>query len=429
MEQFNLDTFRNAAPYIYAHKGHVFVITLPADFIKHEQFASLVQDLALMQTLGAKLVLVHSAEMNGQQRRSSPAVISKTRLAKLQHMIGEQRAIIESLFSTGLINTPMAGMKLTIVSGNFVHAKPKGIVKGKDQQYFGEVRRIDAPSIMQQLDQGNIVLLPSLGYSPSGECFYVDGHDVATTAAETIHAEKLIFMMDQKNLLDSKKQRIKFLTLVDAQTLLKRRKSIDPDVQNYIELAINACLSQVQRVHLLSVHVAGALLQELYSHDGAGTLISAELYDDIHPATIEHVGGILSLIKPLEEQGILLPRTRDQVELDIHQYDVIERDGFVIACGALHLIEENNSGEIACLAVHPDFQKEGYGSRLLAHIEEKAWSKGMDKLFILTTKALHWFSEHGYKKSTIKDLPVAKQNSYNYQRNSQVYIKAIQLKE
>lgn len=423
MEQFNLDTFRNAAPYIYAHKGHVFVITLPADFIQNEQFPSLVQDLALMQTLGAKLVLVHSVGTHSVKGRGTSSVIDKARLTKLQHAIGEQRALIESLFSIGLVNTPMAGMKLTIVSGNFVHAKPKGIVNGTDQQYLGEVRRIDAQAIMQQLQQGNIVLLPSLGYSPSGECFYVDGHDVATTAAESIPAEKLIFMMNESTLQDSRKQRIKFLTLHNAQALLKRRKSIDTQVRSYIELAINACLSQVQRVHLLSVKVPGALLQELYSHDGAGTLISAEQYDDIHPATIEHVGGIISLIEPLEEQGTLVPRTRDQIELDIHQYDVIERDGFVIACGSLHPIKENNTGEIACLAVHPDFQKEGHGSRLLKHLEEKAWSNGMDKLYILTTQALHWFREHGYKKSTLKDLPIAKQKSYNYQRNSRVYIK------
>ena len=378
MEQFNLDTFRNAAPYIYAHKGHVFVITLPADFIKNEQFSSLVQDLALMQTLGAKLVLVHSVEINTPNARQKTPIIDKTRLTKIQHAIGEQRAVIESLFSTGLVNTPMAGMKLTIVSGNFVHAKPKGIVEGTDQQYLGEVRRIDAQAIMQQLQHGNIVLLPSLGYSPSGECFYVDGHDVATTAAESIPAEKLIFMMNEATLQDSRKQRIKFLTLKNAQSLLKRRKSIATQVRNYIELAINACLSQVQRVHLLSVKTPGALLQELYSHDGAGTLISAELYDDIHPATIEHVGGIISLIKPLEEQGILVPRTRDQIELDIHQYDVIERDGFVIACACLHPINEKNTGEIACLAVHPDFQKEGHGSRLLKHLEEKAWQHGME---------------------------------------------------
>lgn len=423
MEQFNLDTFRNAAPYIYAHKGHVFVITLPADFIQNEQFPSLVQDLALMQTLGAKLVLVHSVETGMLKTKRTSTVIDKAQLTRLQHAIGEQRAVIESLFSTGLINTPMAGMKLTIVSGNFVHAKPKGIVAGTDQQYLGEVRRIDAQAIMQQLQQGNIVLLPSLGYSPSGECFYVDGHEVATTAAESIPAEKLIFIMNENTLQDSRKKRIKFLTLNKAQALLKRRKSLDAQVRRYIEYAINACLSQVQRVHLLSVNVAGALLQELYSHDGAGTLISAERYDDIHPATIEHVGGIITLIKPLEEQGTLVPRTRDQIELDIHQYDVIERDGFVIACGSLHPIKEKNTGEIACLAVHPDFQKEGYGSRLLQHLEEKAWSTGIHKLFILTTKAVHWFPEHGYKKSNIKDLPIAKQKSYNYQRNSQIYIK------
>ncbi len=222
---------------------------------------------------------------------------------------------------------------------------------------------------------------------------------------------------------NSRKQRIKFLTLSGAQELLSRRKTLSKTLRQYIEFAINACLNRVQRVHLLSSDVPGALLQELYSHDGAGTLISAEHYDDIRPATIEDVGGILSLIHPLEEQQILVQRTREQIELEIHNYDVIEHDGFVIACGALHPLKDKHIGEIACLAVHPDYQGEGLGNRLLKHLEKKAWSLNLDSVFVLTTKALHWFREHGYRKSSIQELPISKQKTYNYQRNSRVYLK------
>jgi len=423
METFDIETFRSAAPYIYAHQGNVFVITIPYSMLESEQLDALVQDLALMQTLGIKLVLVYATGLFSKNRKSPP-IIDERKLTKLQHKIGVLQSRLESLFSTGLVNTPMAGMKLTTISGNFVHAKPSGVVNGVDLQYHGEVRRIDTQAILNQLNNGNIVLLSSIGYSPSGECFYLDEYDVATTVAASIPSEKLIFLMDEKTLSNSRKQRIKFLTLSHAQELLSRRKTLSITLRQHIELAINACLNRVQRVHLLSTFVPGALLQELYSHDGAGTLITAEHYDDIRPATIEDVGGILSLINPLEEQQVLVERTREQIELAIHEYDVIEHDGFIIACGALHPLKEKNIAEIACLAVHPDYQREGLGNRLLKHLEKKAWSHNLNAVFILTTKALHWFREHGYRKSSIKELPVSKQKTYNYQRNSRVYVKS-----
>ena len=421
MDSFNIDTFRNAAPYIYAHQGNVFVVSIPLQLTEGPELPGLIQDLALLQTLGIKLVLIHGSDLLGKK---TPAVINQKKLAQIQHKIGEQRVRIESLFSTGLINTPMAGMKLTTVSGNFVHARPLGVVNGIDQQYYGEVRRVDTQAIQHQLTHGNIVLLPSLGYSPSGECFYIDAYDVATTVAASIPSEKLIFLMNEKTLQDSRKQRIKYLTLESAQQLLDRRKSLTPQVRRFITFAINACLNRVQRVHLLSTAIEGVLLRELFSHDGAGTLITAEHYNDIRPATIEDVGGIISLIKPLEEQNVLVPRSREQIELDIHYYDVIERDGFIVACGALHPFKRQKIGEIACLAVHTDFQKEGHGSRLLKHLEHKAWSQNLHKLFVLTTQALHWFREQGYQKSNVQDLPIAKQKTYNYQRNSRVYLKS-----
>lgn len=422
METFNIDTFRNAAPYIYAHQGNVFVISVPSKLINGEQLPGLIQDFALMQTLGIKLILVHGTDLLPSSRAAS--IIDDKRLIHIQHAIGEQRVRIESLFSTGLINTPMAGMKLTTVSGNFVHAKPTGVVDGVDHQNLGELRRIDTTAIKHQLEYGNIVLLSSLGYSPSGECFYVDAYDVATTVAASIPSDKLIFLMNEKTLQDSHKQRIKHLTLNDAQQLLKRRKSLNKQVRTFVELALNACLNRVHRVHLLSTTLEGALLQELFSHDGAGTLVTAERYDDIRPASVEDVGGIISLIKPLEDQHILVPRSHEQIELDIQNYDIIERDGFIVACGALHPIKERDIGEIACLAVHPDFQKEGYGSRLLKHLEQKAWSQDLNKLFVLTTRALHWFREQGYQKSSVQYLPIAKQKAYNYQRNSRVLLKS-----
>ena len=422
MQTFNIQTFRTAAPYIYAHQGNVFVITIPDGVNDNEKLADLVQDLALLQTLGIKLVLTYGPDLAGNTKAT---VINYRQLGKIQQTSGEWQARIESLFSIGLVNTPMAGMKLTTVSGNFVHAKPVGVVNGVDLQFYGEVRRVDTQAIQYQLANGNIVLLPSLGYSPSGECFYLDQYDIAATVAASLPAGKLIFLMNEKTLLDSRKKRIKFLTLKNAQALLARRKSLSQSLRQYIEFAINACLNRVQRVHLLSIDIAGAILQELFSHEGIGTLITAEHYDDIRPASIEDVGGIISLIQPLQAQRVLTARTREQIELDIHHYDVIERDGFIIACGALYPLAQAHLAEIACLAVHADYQKQGHGQRLLKHLEQKAQAQNLPTLFVLTTCALHWFREHGYHKSTIEELPVSRQQTFNYQRNSRVLVKEI----
>jgi amino-acid N-acetyltransferase len=422
MDPFNIDTFRSAAPYIYAHQGRVFVVTISRETAASGKLSELVQDLALLHTLGIKLILVYAA---ANELVAGKQCVDAKRMQSLQAEIAAQRTQLESLFSAGLINTPMAGMKLRVVSGNFIHAKPAGIIAGVDSQHYGVVRRVDSDAIQAQLAANNIVLLSPTAYSPSGEYFYIDALNVAAAVAASVPADKLIVMMDEKTLQASRGQRLKHLNLNQAQTLLRRRKSISSVLRRYITLAIETCLNQVPRVHLLSTTVRGALLHELFSHAGCGTLISADDYDDIRPASIEDVGGIMSLIKPLQESGSLVGRSEEQIERDIHSYDVIERDGFVIACAALQQIDDSVYAEVACFAVHPDFQKEGHGSRLITHIEQKAAASGLQHVMVLTTKALHWFHEQGYQTQSIKNLPIAKQKTYNSQRNSRILIKSI----
>ena len=422
MESFDINTFRSAAPYIYAHQGSTFVITLPAEIVTGDSLGELVQDLALMQTLGIKLIIVFGT---GLFKARQPKVVDQKKMLKLQHLIGQYQTRLESLFSTGLVNTPMAGMKLTTVSGNFVLAKPIGIVDGVDQQYHGQVRRIETLAIRQQLEVNNIVLLSSLGYSPSGECFYIDEYQIACTVAASMPSEKLIFLSQEQNLLDSRTQRIKFLTLSDAQTLLKRRKTMSTNMRMLINLSMQACYQQVERVHILSDTSSGVLLQELFSQDGAGTMITHDDYDDIRSASIDDVGGIQSLIKPLEKEGILLARSSEQIERDLKHYVVIERDGFVLACGALLPYDNQYHAECACIAVHPEFQKEGHGTRLIQFLENKAKQNGCDTVFAMTTRSLHWFYENGYQKGQLKALPADRQKAVSSKRNSRILIKKL----
>ena len=340
-------------------------------------------------------------------------------LAAVKEAVGCVRVEIEARLSTSLVNTPMSGASIRVASGNFVTARPIGVRAGVDFCHTGEVRKVDQQAIRDQLGLGNIVLLSPLGYSPTGEAFNLSAEDVATATAFSLHADKLIFLTEGTGRLPAQ------MDLKEVETLLHRRKNLDETTRLHLRSAIDACLNGVRRVHLVDRHIDGALLLELYTRDGVGTLVTAQGYEDLREARIDDVTGILQLIAPLEQQGMLVRRSREQLELEINRFSVIERDHKVIACAALYPFPEEQVGEVACLAVHPDYRGEGRGDRLLAHLEDKARGLGLERLFALSTHTLHWFRERGFLAGEVAALPVRRRELYNYQRNSKVFIKPL----
>ena len=335
------------------------------------------------------------------------------------------RVEIEALLSMGLPNSPMAGADIRVASGNFVTAKPLGVRNGVDLQHTGAVRKIDAVAIQRRLDQNEIVLLSPIGYSPTGEVFNLTVEDVATHAAIALKAEKLIFLMDAPGVTDAKGRLIKDLTTQHAAKLVKSARELAPDVAFFLPCAVLACQSGVTRAHLISRHVDGAILQELFTMSGIGTMISPEPVEAIRQATIEDVGGILSLIEPLEEQGVLVRRSRELLEMEIGCFYILEHDGIAIGCAALYPFAQEKSGELACLAVHADYRDAGRGATLLTHVEEIARKKKLKRLCVLTTQTAHWFVERGFAEAGIEVLPKQKQALYNYQRKSKVFLKKL----
>ena len=222
-----------------------------------------------------------------------------------------------------------------------------------------------------------------------------------------------------------KKQSDNHYNVNEAKELVKKLPKSKHQLKTHLDIAVQACLENVKRVHLLDASKPGALLEELYTLDGVATLVTAETYDEIRPATINDVGGITELIQPLIDKGALVARTREQLELEIENFDVIERDGMVLACGALQIFAEEQAAEVACLAVHPEYQSNGRGRKMLSHLEKKSSSAGVSLLFVLTTQTSHWFCEHGFKSTKIEALPMKKRALYNYQRNSKAYSKAV----
>ncbi|NOS73198.1 MAG: amino-acid N-acetyltransferase [Methyloglobulus sp.] len=422
--------FRNSSPYIHAHRNKTFVISFGGEAVLAEDFDHHVHDFALLSSLGIRLVLVHGIRPQIDQRLSrlnAPArfhhnlrITDDLALQCAKESAGLVRVEIEALLSMGLANSPMAGSGLKVASGNFVTAKPLGVIAGVDYCHTGEVRRIDSKAIQLQLEQKNVVLISPIGYSPTGEIFNLSAEQVATEIAIALKAEKLILLTEQSFQNPDNDQPVRQITTDEADLFLQNHPNIADVLALPLKAAIQSCQSGVNRVHLIDRTVDGALLLELFSHDGVGTLISSTPFEALRPATLSDIGGILELIKPLEQQGKLAKRSREKIEMEISDYVVLERDGLIIGCMALHSDEQAGFGAIACLAVHPDYQGSARGKRLFEHVHQKAKQLKLKKLFVLSTQTAHWFIEKGFQPSTIASLPESLKVLYNPERNSKV---------
>ncbi len=415
-----IDFFREAAPYIHLHRGKTFVIAFSGDVIDDPHFSSISNDIAILSALGVHIILVHGARLQIDrhlQQVDYPIDISNDlrvtdaqTLKIVKETVGSLRVEIENKLSHALNRPPIINEGLGVLSGNFITAKPVGVFEGIDYQYTGKVRKINTSLIQSLLANDNIVLLSSLGFSPTGEAYNLRYEDVANFIAKQIQTDKLIFITQNQYNLPRE---------IDLQ-------DIEQTTATYPLLKdIGSALKQgVKRVHVINHKENGGLLLELYTRDGIGTMFTASLYDEIRQANIDDVSGIIELISPLEEQGILIKRSREQLELEIANFIISKRDGKVIACAALYNMD-NKTGELACLVIHPDYRTGGRGDKILSAIKKLAKKKQLQQLLVLTTQSIDWFKERGFIMGTVEDLPAKKKALYNYQRNSKVLFKQL----
>lgn len=429
-----VDWMRQATPYIHAHRGRTFVIVFGGEAVADVRFPNLVHDIALLHGFGIRLVLVHGARPQIESRLASQGaqlryvnglrVTDATALACVKEAAGVVRVEIEALLSLGLANSPMAGVRIPVVSGNFVTARPLGVIEGVDYGHTGAVRRIDQRTLHAMLEQGAVALMPPLGYSPTGEVFNLSAADLARSVAVALGADKLIFLVEQ-SARDETGQLAPNLLARDVDELLLRNPGVSEEVAACLRAGADACRNGIRRVHLVARRQDGALLRELFTRDGSGTLISAEPYEDLRPARIDDVTGILELLRPLEERGVLVRRSRERLETEIDRFVLTERDGLVTACAALYAYPRDGMAELACLAVHSDYRGARRGDRLLEHMEGLARARQIRRLFVLTTQTAHWFQERGFQPAGLDVLPMEKQVLYNFQRQSKVFIKSL----
>lgn len=423
--------FRSTAPYINAHRGRTFVLMLGGEAALEPTFATIMHDMSLLNSLGVRLVLVHGNRPQIEQRLERAGIDSRfhenmriTDADTMHHVTDAAASVrvqIEGLLSMGLPNSPMQGARMRVCSGNFVTARPLGVVDGVDFQHTGRVRRLDSAGIQQQLAASSIVLLSPLGYSPTGEIFNLNLEDVAMHCAAAIGADKLLMFGAAPGVAGADGRLLRQLAVGELAAL----QVDDPEQQRLLATARRACLAGVPRCHIISYRDDCALLEELFTHDGNGTLVAKDDYEQARGATIDDVGGILELIEPLEQEGVLVKRSRELLETEIRQFHILERDGRIIACAALYPFAEEGCGEVACIVSHPDYRGGQRGQRLLRELEQEARRQGLDRVFVLTTQTAHWFIEQGFEEQSRDSLPTARKQLYNLQRNSKVFFKSL----
>jgi amino-acid N-acetyltransferase len=436
--------FRSVAPYIHMHRGKTFVVGMAGEAVAAGKLQHIAQDLALIQSMGVKIVLVHGfrpqvteqLQAKGHAARYSHGmrITDEVALDCAQEAAGQLRYEIEAAFSQGLPNTPMAGSTVRIISGNFITARPVGVLDGVDFHHSGMVRKVDVGGITRALDFGAMVLVSPVGFSPTGEAFNLTMEEVATSIAIALQADKLVFLAEipgirarplepesEDNPIDTE------LPLAAAEQLLASLPGAQQptDTAFYLQHCVKACKGGVERSHIIPFAIDGSLLLEVYVHDGIGTMVIDEKLENLREATADDVGGILQLIEPFEKDGTLVKRGRTEIERDIANYTIIEHDGVIFACAALYPYPEAKTGEVAALTVSPQVQGQGDGEKVLKRIEQRARAMGLESVFVLTTRTMHWFLKRGFVQMDAEWLPEARKRKYNWDRKSMVFVKKL----
>lgn len=426
---------RGAAPYVHAFRGKTFVIAFGGEVAGGDRAQRLAYDCNLLVALGIRLVLVHGArpqiDTEMERRGLVPRyhnhlrVTDAAALECVKAAMAVTRLEVEALLSQGLPNTPMAGSYMRVTGGNFITARPVGVVDGVDLQFTGAVRKIIADEINADLDQNNVVLISPLGVSPAGEIFNLTIEEVAEAVAVSLKAEKLIYLCDAPGLLDEEGRLIDSVTADEAERMFEAGQGLTDDLHLYLPCAVRAVRRGVSRAHLIDHDEDGGLLLEFFTHAGVGTVVSRDPLFRFREATFEDVGGLIALISPMELDGTLVRRGRELLEQEIDRFTLVEHDGVLVGCAALYPFSDERAAELAGLAVAPEYRRAGLGDQLLKRVEKRARMQRLERLFVLTTRTAHWFRERGFVETDPDALPQQKRELYNYQRRSKVFVKTL----
>ena len=429
--------FRSATPFIHEFGERTIVIAFGGEVLTDGEMMQLAHDINVLVSLEIRVVLVHGTRPQVEEQLAQHGVASRlvdgrrvtddAALRCVKEANGIVRMEIEATLSTELANSPMAGADIRVASGNFITAKPFGVRDGVDYMHTGQVRKVDMEGIVRRLDDDEVVLISPIGFSPTGDIFNCTLEDVATSVAIALKAEKLIFLTETLGATDNKQRLLNELTALQAQEALNsvRYGGQTEDIRLFLPCAIRAVREGVKRAHLISRHIDGALLMELFTHHGIGTMVVLEAPDRLRDAKVADIDGIMGIIDPLVAAGVLVKRDRELIESEIDRFIVLEHENEIIGCAALYPFPNDKAVELACLAVNPFYRDGGRGERILNFAEKRAKEKGFKTLFVLSTQTTQWFVERGFAENDVSKLPQEKQALYNYSRRSKIYSKPV----
>lgn len=427
-----VELIREAFFYQSRFHGRTMVFKVDYPLTEAPSFPSLMNDLALLAQTGIRVVIVPGAKewidavlteyeipwsYEGAVRLTSGQAIPFVKMAAFE---------VATRFMTAL-----SASRIDSVIGNFVRARGLGVVNGIDYGHSGVVEKILVEPLSRVLQMGMVPIIPCIGWSIAGKPYNLPSDEIALEVCRALGAVKFFILSAHGPLMTSQYQvptglscdtsgRIGRLTLQEAQAILDMNSPQKDRPLEELQLALRAGRAGVERVHLVDGREEGAVLRELFSNLGAGTMIYADEYESIRPLLADDIPQILRLMEPLMEQGILLRRSADDIHEKIKDYVVFDIDGSVHACGALHDWGEGQ-GEIAALATDPLYGELNMGRRIVGYLIERARKQGMKRVFVLTTRTHDWFEYLGFKEISVEELPERKRRLYDYKRKSKVF--------
>ena len=425
-----LTDLRGILQYVPQFRDKTFIIAVDAGIVTDENFANILIDIALLRSLNIRVVVVHGAAERIE-------ALAQSQNVQASNLDGDgvtdaptlQVAIDAANYLTHEILGGLSANDLRAVCTNAIIAHPLGIIHGIDHLFTGKVERVDAELLQTLLNQGVVPVVSPLGFSGDGRTYRANSDSIALAVAEALNAAKLIFITSQDGLRYND-QLIRHMLVTDLQKLLQPGSGgFQPEMVSKARHAAAACAAGVPRVHIVNGSKDEALLAEVFSNEGIGTLIYANEYEQIRPAKKKDIRAIQQLTKKAVEAEELIRRTRAEIERNLSDYYIFEIDRNPVACVALHVYAEQQVGELASLYVDPSHENQGIGQKLIRFVEDKAREAGLSQLIALSTQSFTYFqSKGGFLEGTPDDLPALRREKYDQsRRNSKVLVKKLNI--
>ena len=433
------ERIRDVIRYIKKFKGSTIVIRIDDDVVDSSLFAGHIHDLSLLYETGMRIVIIPGAARHISQVLDTYGISwhmeNGIRVTPEEGMNFIKMAAFDI---SNRIMTRLSAEHLTAVIGNWIRARGRGIINGIDYGSAGIVDKVQLESLINALDDGFVPIIPCIGWTSTGRPYNISSTELAVAVAVALKADKLFFLGNGATIsLDdyqippnaalSPEGRLAAIAVDDITPFIELNRAVENPqystrkLADLLEQGRNACMKGVTRSHILDADIDGVLPAEIFSDLGAGTMIYRSDYGSFRAMTRDDIPAVLSLMNPFVEEGILLPRSSEELEQEAPDFTVYEIDGGIRACAALHAYPEN-MGEIAGIAVDEAYAHMGIGPKLMNLLIERGREAGFSAVFVLTTQTADWFERFGFKPTELTRLPSKRSEKWTKKRGSRMLI-------